>query len=443
MKKFTLMMIAMLVSVVSMAGTPKKNFAPSNAVKSMLKPGFLQKKVDLGAERVSLKGKTSFKEAFRTVSDEPTVTPNELILASQYSYDELYGGMIIDYPVEVAYYVISDNNIILQLNDLLVLEGTIAIEEGNEVVTFKTGEVVATKTSTGEELVLKCCDWDTQNYVLVPNNDPITGFIFRDDAGNVTDIYIPVLQAQDETLTNMIGVVGSVSGVVMGGANYDMVAEASGRTWVAKVTGKDFPETQGSSELTPFENEAKAFIYQQNEDGSLDVLINGINNWYPKSYTCVTWSADGTTANIANKQNIGHFSWSQGQIAGAEALAVNVAYLFNGTNYTPVEAGTQLTVSETDNGTLMTSNDNDGIYMVLLIFNEAFDKEYSGIYNQSAELNILVTNEESAISTGIKEVNTTNNPLKSNAATYNLAGQKVGKDFKGIVVRDGKKFMVK
>ena len=57
MKKFTLMMIAMLVSVVSMAGTPKKNFAPSNAVKSMLKPGFLQKKVDLGAERVSLKGK--------------------------------------------------------------------------------------------------------------------------------------------------------------------------------------------------------------------------------------------------------------------------------------------------------------------------------------------------------------------------------------------------
>ena len=44
MKKFTLMMIAMLVSVVSMAGTPKKNFAPSNAVKSMLKPGFLQKK---------------------------------------------------------------------------------------------------------------------------------------------------------------------------------------------------------------------------------------------------------------------------------------------------------------------------------------------------------------------------------------------------------------
>ena len=122
MKKFTLMMIAMLVSVVSMAGTPKKNFAPSNAVKSMLKPGFLQKKVDLGAERVSLKGKTSFKEAFRTVSDEPAVTPNELILASQYSYDELYGGMIIDYPVEVAYYVINDNNIILQLNDLLVLQ---------------------------------------------------------------------------------------------------------------------------------------------------------------------------------------------------------------------------------------------------------------------------------------------------------------------------------
>ena len=276
------MMIAMLVSVVSMAGTPKKNFAPSNAVKSMLKPGFLQKKVDLGAERVSLKGKTSFKEAFRTVSDEPAVTPNELILASQYSYDELYGGMIIDYPVEVAYYVINDNNIILQLNDLLVLEGTIAIEEGNEVVTFKTGEVVATKTSTGEEFVLKCCDWDKENHVLVPNDNTITGYIFRDDAGNVTDIYIPVLQAQDETLTNMIGVVGSVSGVAMGGANYDMVAEASGRTWVAKVTGKDFPETQESTELTPFENEAgfniiREQLYNHYSKYNVDDLWNKLN----------------------------------------------------------------------------------------------------------------------------------------------------------------------
>ena len=46
------------------------------------------------------------------------------------------------------------------------------------------------------------------------------------------------------------------------------------------------------------------------------------------------------------------------------------------------------------------------------------------------------------IYTGIDNVKSNNNTVKTNA-TYNLAGQKVCKDYKGIVVRDGKKFMVK
>ncbi len=42
--------------------------------------------------------------------------------------------------------------------------------------------------------------------------------------------------------------------------------------------------------------------------------------------------------------------------------------------------------------------------------------------------------------TGVKAVKTVQN---SNAAIYNLAGQKVNNDFKGIVVKDGKKFVNK
>ena len=44
--------------------------------------------------------------------------------------------------------------------------------------------------------------------------------------------------------------------------------------------------------------------------------------------------------------------------------------------------------------------------------------------------------------TGINDITTGSNTLvKSNDATYNLAGQRVGKSYKGIVISNGKKFV--
>ena len=42
---------------------------------------------------------------------------------------------------------------------------------------------------------------------------------------------------------------------------------------------------------------------------------------------------------------------------------------------------------------------------------------------------------------GIKEVN--NGTVNENAPIYNLAGQRVGKDYKGVVIQNGKKFIKK
>ena len=43
--------------------------------------------------------------------------------------------------------------------------------------------------------------------------------------------------------------------------------------------------------------------------------------------------------------------------------------------------------------------------------------------------------------TGINEVS--NGTVNENAPIYNLAGQRVGKDYKGVVVQNGKKFIKK
>ena len=47
---------------------------------------------------------------------------------------------------------------------------------------------------------------------------------------------------------------------------------------------------------------------------------------------------------------------------------------------------------------------------------------------------------ESGEETGINAIKTTQN---SNAAIYNLAGQKVSNDFKGIVIQNGRKMIQK
>ena len=49
---------------------------------------------------------------------------------------------------------------------------------------------------------------------------------------------------------------------------------------------------------------------------------------------------------------------------------------------------------------------------------------------------------EYGTSTGIENVVDGNN-VKSNGALYNIAGQRVNKDYKGIVIQDGKKFINK
>lgn len=42
---------------------------------------------------------------------------------------------------------------------------------------------------------------------------------------------------------------------------------------------------------------------------------------------------------------------------------------------------------------------------------------------------------------GIKEVN--NGTVNENTPIYNLTGQRVGKDYKGVVIQNGKKFIKK
>lgn len=73
-----------------------------------------------------------------------------------------------------------------------------------------------------------------------------------------------------------------------------------------------------------------------------------------------------------------------------------------------------------------------------------FDAEGSGYAeNWYADETTITLNEGNYLATGIKEVTTTREEMVKNAKTYNVMGQQVNRATKGLVIRNGKKFLNK
>lgn len=56
---------------------------------------------------------------------------------------------------------------------------------------------------------------------------------------------------------------------------------------------------------------------------------------------------------------------------------------------------------------------------------------------------ILITGDTSSVSDGIEEVTADEQQFDENAPMYNVMGMKVAKGTKGLIIQNGKKFMVK
>ena len=93
---------------------------------------------------------------------------------------------------------------------------------------------------------------------------------------------------------------------------------------------------------------------------------------------------------------------------------------------------------------------------------DGFDSSMAGLTVSADKINVTWTGDKNSVEfktpghqvrvkkitvtlkndpTGINEVN--NGTVNENAPIYNLAGQRVGKDYKGVVIQNGKKFIKK
>lgn len=166
------------------------------------------------------------------------------------------------------------------------------------------------------------------------------------------------------------------------------------------------------------------YIYIQNTDPIYgvveknypDLLPNFDNQWY-QLYADV----ENNQYYLPGGQNVG--------LSGYSMVIVDGEYVYN---------GAYLTDGESADGALTLSLPEDKYICDQAYFEEDGDDPAGYYYITQASkyvLNLFL--DETAIK-GVKTVEG-----KTNGALYNIAGQKVGNSYKGIVIKDGKKFLQK
>lgn len=115
-------------------------------------------------------------------------------------------------------------------------------------------------------------------------------------------------------------------------------------------------------------------------------------------------------------------------LATPESAKLGDAVKFNGTYSTVAADGTQFDIQGTDGAAPQFSSVATAV--------PAFHAYFTGV---TAETNITLPGSET---TGINSINAADAD-SVNAPAYNVAGQRVGKEFKGLVIKNGKKFINK
>ena len=434
MKKFTLMIVALLVAATSMAiGTPVKS-SLHNIVKKYNHADLVKHNSMILQKGTTNKGlakdfvkKASFLKA-NTVKDAEPAT--KTLVQTEYLAYLIYGGGFTEgYLMADRNYIIDNNNIMFQVDENIVLEGIIGEGEnpyaqyGLEVIKFPGGQVIGNSETNGD-YVVKACDFNSTDKTISVNDNDIYAYAQFDEAGDI-EYFI---------LNEIIALYNENQGIIYGGVNYSYYPSAiKDDIYSTIITGKtDEWVSDTEQETVPVTINSQALFYDQDsETRDYKVLVKELNAWgVDDVWTCVNLKEDYTGANIDNFQYIGTYTFKDGSNGDIVNAAVKPDY------HTDAN-GLVLAVStdEQENLVLTASTEAEASVYWLVGF---FDDGKTYLINNIKELVITITNELA----GIKDINV-NNSTRSNAATYNLAGQKVGKDYKGIIIRDGKKFIVK
>ena len=431
MKKFLLIVVAAFAAAnVSAAnGVKKANFP--KAQKAMVAPdahlGILSKSLNAAMQAMS---EQKAEMSAKTIQKAPDAS--ELIPC----YAEETGmylpsfGFVDQFMYDAASYLVQDGKAYLApFANLGMVEGVVEAGVQNmysvlgaDSITF-TCSSIATLTATGEKLYLEPCDWVDYTAVRMDGAKTFGAYYFAEYG----ELYVPEILAlfveepMEKSPVSHSYVLYPLDLMPQSlYAEYTSKATASAfELWgqlsfstdkAIAVFGEDCVYVKGAEmEFNP--DAWMRFAVDENDESIYNVsALQGYTSYTYKSNPAI-WVMVGAT----------HDGSSVSGFTGASITSSPVSFKWVD------NADETSTLSILDNqalGNYVISSEPDGVKGL-------------GFYESYANMTINITYESIV---GINEVK---GNKQQNDAIYNIAGQRVAKDYKGLVIKNGKKYLVK
>lgn len=431
MKKFLLIVVAAFAAAnVSAAnGVKKANFP--KAQKAMVAPdahlGILSKSLNAAMQAMS---EQKAEMSAKTIQKAPDAS--ELIPC----YAEETGmylpsfGFVDQFMYDGASYLVQDGKAYFApFADLGMVEGVVEAgvqnmysELGADSITF-TCSSIATLKATGEKLYLEPCNWVDYTAVRMDGAKTFGAYYFAEYG----ELYVPEILAlfveepmeknpisPSDVLYPMDLMPQSLYAEYTSKANASAVGGFDGTPYATNnaiaVFGEDCVYVKGA-EMSFNPDAWIKFAMDENDESLYNVSAL-------QGFTQITYKGD---PGILVMEGAKHDGSSVTGFTGSSLMDSNVSFKW---------------VDNADETSTLSILDNTAMGNYI-IASTAEGVSGLGFYEAFANMTINITYESIV---GINEVK---GNKQQNDAIYNIAGQRVAKDYKGLVIKNGKKYLVK
>ena len=186
----------------------------------------------------------------------------------------------------------------------------------------------------------------------------------------------------------------------------------------------------------------KAIEYSSEEtagegiNGRAQHIVDGYDNtyWHPQWYTGTAQLPHYIVVDMQEKKNVGGFETKMGDNPNRYIKAYDIYGSTDNANWTLL-CSDDNAPSKSSFRVILDKAANIRYFKIVVRQTTASDGPFLRIY----EMNVA----SGAAATAINHITANNGTSPDNGATYNLGGQKVGEDAKGIVISNGRKYIRK
>lgn len=428
MKKFLLFAFVAVVALNASAANRVQKSSLPIVKKTFMTPeksqGIVVKQTMVSDFLKSQKRNAIIAKTTRADEEAPELIPSYSVSSYKMCIGDFWNYFMYD---GASFLVTEDGKAYLQADTFMdALEGKVETgvtneysEDGADSITFVVSRVASYKDTLG---VSKGLNLEPVDYTL---NEEQTAYVFnRANAetfgayyfAEYNELYVPYVLAlydEDKTVDEFFDETYTYT-------DLDLEPQENYNDYISKATISAVSKYSTEEANYDFETEAKVMLGNQ-----YFIVSNTLDGREVPAWMRITYDTETEGYIVKPYQYLDEGHWYTDETRTATTKGVICTY---GT--------TPFTVTDNADETTTLATDGDETYLVQVNFRDNGDAYYWDQYKMS--INILYE----PVADGIQSVGAESSAKFQNAI-YNMAGQRVGKNFKGLVIKNGKKVVVK